>query len=597
MNTKNVYSCVFTFKSNLFNKAVLLGVIAALVVGGFFVFNTGTVLADTVIGPAAISGVTAPAIGATPVTSLSDTGKYTATITWNGTPTTFAASTVYTATITLIPDSGYISTGVTLNFFTVAGATATNAADSGIVTAVFPATGSIQSAVNLGTAGNFVILAKTGISTTGTTSIVGAIGVSPAAATYITGFGPIMDASNTFSKSSLVTGNIYAADYTPPTPTTMTTAISDMQTAYTDAAGRTNPTGTELGAGNIGGMTPGLYKWSSNVTIPSNVTLSGGANDVWIFEIAGNLGISSATQVELSGGAQASNIFWQVAGQTTLGTTSVFYGNILDQTAIVLNTGATLNGRALAQTAVTLDSNDVNIPDSVSVIGVTINNPISTVVLGNTDQLIAAINPTNSTNTNVTWSSSNGDIVTVSSNGLVKAVSIGSATITLTTADGSFIATDSITVPSLSSSGGESGSYLPPTAAAVPATTTTTITPTTIPTIILGCDNRTSGFSVDTGQSCFGNIGIAMPVPAMPITGQVPATQPFYFSLSLKKGAVGNEVVELQNFLNAAGYNSGTADGKFGPETQAAVVKFQVANGINNGYGTVGPLTRALLNK
>jgi hypothetical protein len=95
--------------------------------------------------------------------------------------------------------------------------------------------------MNLGTAGNFAILAKTGISTTGTTHITGAIGMSPAAATYITGFGLIMDASGAFSTSSLVVGNVYAADYTSPTPTTMTTAVSDMETAYTSAAGRTSP--------------------------------------------------------------------------------------------------------------------------------------------------------------------------------------------------------------------------------------------------------------------------------------------------------------------------------------------------------------------
>jgi hypothetical protein len=137
-----------------------------------------------------------------------------------------------------------------------------------------------------------------------------------------------------------------------------------METAYTDAMARTNPTATELGAGNIGGMilAPGLYKWSTGVTIPSNVTLSGSANDVWIFQIAQNLNISSAVRVVLSGGAQSSNIFWAVAGQATLGTTSVFNGNILSQTAIVLNTGVQLNGRALAQTAVTLDSSLVTIP-------------------------------------------------------------------------------------------------------------------------------------------------------------------------------------------------------------------------------------------
>jgi peptidoglycan hydrolase-like protein with peptidoglycan-binding domain len=218
--------------------------------------------------------------------------------------------------------------------------------------------------VNLGSAGNFVILAKTGISTTGTTSVVGDIGVSPAAATSITGFGLILPAAGAYSTSALVAGKVYAPGYAVPTPVNLTNAVSDMQTAYTNASGRINPTATELGAGNLGGMTlaPGLYKWSTSVTIPTDVTLSGNANDVWIFQIAQNLNISSAKKVILSGGAKSRNVFWVVAGKTTIGTTAIFNGNILDQTTIVLNTGATLNGRALTQAAVTLDSNSVIIP-------------------------------------------------------------------------------------------------------------------------------------------------------------------------------------------------------------------------------------------
>jgi len=231
-----------------------------------------------------------------------------------------------------------------------------------LVTAVPALAGAPEAPVDLGSAGNFAVLAKSGISTTGTTNITGDIGVSPIAATAITGFGLIMDSSNEFSTSSLVTGRVYAADYAVPTPANMTTAVSDMETAYTDAAGRTLPDFTELGAGNISGKTlvPGLYKWGTGLLIDNTgVTLSGGANDVWIFQIAGTLTVNSGAIVTLSGGAQAKNIFWQVAGQTTLGTTSVFNGNILCQTAIVLNTGATLNGRALAQTAVTLDANAI----------------------------------------------------------------------------------------------------------------------------------------------------------------------------------------------------------------------------------------------
>ncbi len=223
--------------------------------------------------------------------------------------------------------------------------------------------------VNLGTAGNFVILAQTGISTTGTTGITGDIGISPAAASFITGFGLIADATNAFSTSSLITGKAYAANYAVPTPTNMTTAVGDMQTAYTNAAGRTSPDFSELHTGDLTGKTlgRGLYKWSTGVSVGSGgVTISGSATDIWIFQVAGNLNLLSGAAVTLSGGAQAANIFWQVAGQVTLGTTAAMKGIILCQTAIAMNTGATLNGRALAQTAVTLDANAVTSPATVT---------------------------------------------------------------------------------------------------------------------------------------------------------------------------------------------------------------------------------------
>ena len=225
--------------------------------------------------------------------------------------------------------------------------------------------------VNIGTASDFVLLAKTGISTTGSTQITGDIGLSPSAATFITGFGLIMDASGTFSTSSLITGKVYAADYTDPTPTKMTTAVSDMETAYTDAAGRTSPDYTELYTGDLTGqtLTPGLYKWGTAVIVSAGgVTISGSATDVWIFQIAQNLTLGNGAMITLSGGAQASNIFWQVAGQVTLGTTSAMKGIILCQTLIEIQTGATLNGLALAQTAVTLDANTVTKPAPVTTV-------------------------------------------------------------------------------------------------------------------------------------------------------------------------------------------------------------------------------------
>jgi hypothetical protein len=221
-----------------------------------------------------------------------------------------------------------------------------------------------QAPVNLGTAGNFVILSKSGISTVPTSVVTGDIGVSPIAHTAITGFSETMDHAGKFSTSAQVVGKIYAADYTAPTPTYMTTAVSDMEIAYTDAAGRTLPGFTELGAGAIGGLTlvPGLYKWGTDVSISKDVTLAGGPNDVWIFQIAGKLTQAPATKVTLIGGALAKNIFWQSAGAVAIGTTAHFEGVILAKTMIAMNTGASANGRLLAQTAVTLQQNAVTQP-------------------------------------------------------------------------------------------------------------------------------------------------------------------------------------------------------------------------------------------
>jgi|HubBroStandDraft_1064217.scaffolds.fasta_scaffold31784_2 ice-binding like protein len=215
-------------------------------------------------------------------------------------------------------------------------------------------------AVNLGTAGDFVILSKSGISTVPTSAVTGNLGVSPAAATYITGFSLTADRTNVFSMSPQVTGKVYASNYSPPTPANLTTAIGDMMTALTDAAGRA-PSVTELGAGNIGGMTlaPGVYRWGTALLIPTNVTLTGSASDVWIFQIAKNLTMSSATNVFLTGGAVAKNVFWEVAGSASLGTTAHFEGILLCQTSVALATGASINGRLLAQTAVSIEGSTV----------------------------------------------------------------------------------------------------------------------------------------------------------------------------------------------------------------------------------------------
>jgi len=214
--------------------------------------------------------------------------------------------------------------------------------------------------VDLGTAGEFALLAKSGIATAPASAVTGDVGVSPAAATFITGFSLTEDSTNVFATSAQVTGRVYAADYEPPTPSNLTVAVNDLELAFTDAAGRA-PDATELGAGNIGGLTlaPGVYKWGTGLLVPTDTTLSGNASDVWIFQIAQNLTVSSGVQIRLVGGALPQNVFWQVAGLVDLGTTAHFEGVVLTQTSVTLRTGASIDGRLLAQTDINIDASSV----------------------------------------------------------------------------------------------------------------------------------------------------------------------------------------------------------------------------------------------
>ena len=219
-------------------------------------------------------------------------------------------------------------------------------------------TGSGPVPVSLGSAGGFAILSKTGITDVYASAIVGDVGTSP-----ITGAALLLTCGE-------VSGRTFTVDAAGPLPcaindaTFLTAAVGDMGFAYDDAAGRLYPDVTELGAGEIGGLTlqPGLYKWGTGVLITTDVTLAGGPNDVWILQVAGTLNQGNATRVTLAGGALAKNIFWQVAGAVTIGTTAHFEGVVLAKTMIAVNTGASVTGRLLAQTAVTLQMNAVTQP-------------------------------------------------------------------------------------------------------------------------------------------------------------------------------------------------------------------------------------------
>jgi hypothetical protein len=212
--------------------------------------------------------------------------------------------------------------------------------------------------VNVGAAGSFAILSKSGVTDVPNSTITGDVGTSPITGAAITGL-----------TCNQVTGIIYSVNAAGPlpcrvtAPSTLTTAVANMETAYNDAAGRTTPDFVNLGAGEIGGLTlaPGLYKWGTGVSISNDVTLTGGPNDVWIFQIAGTLNEAAAKNVILAGGAQAKNVFWATADVVAIGTTAHFEGTILAKTMISMNTGASANGRLLAQTAVTLQMNAVTI--------------------------------------------------------------------------------------------------------------------------------------------------------------------------------------------------------------------------------------------
>ena len=203
--------------------------------------------------------------------------------------------------------------------------------------------------VNLGSTAHFAILSYAGVTTAGGGTLNGDVGASP-----ITGTAIDLTAAQ-------VHGTIYAVDAAGPAgsvidPALLTAAISDLTIAYGDAAGRTPvPSGPFLnpGAGNIGGMNlgPGLYKFDGTASITGfNLTLTGGPDDVWIFQVATDLQVGDYIQVILAGGAQARNVFWQLGSLANIGSYAVFKGTLMAHTAVVMNTGSTLEGRALAAT-------------------------------------------------------------------------------------------------------------------------------------------------------------------------------------------------------------------------------------------------------
>jgi hypothetical protein len=217
-----------------------------------------------------------------------------------------------------------------------------------------------QPAVNLGGAAQFAVLAASEITSVPTAAIKGDVGLSPAARSKIAGLTP-----------PEVTGSILAADDGGATAVLLTQAQNDLTTAYNDAAGRSLGA-VDVANADLGGRTlaPGLYKSTGTLNVTGNLTLDaqGDANAIYIFQVASVLTAAAGSQVILSGGAKAANVFWQVGTSAAMGTTSDFKGNIMADQSISFATGSKLDGRALVRIgAVTLDSTTITMPAQGSI--------------------------------------------------------------------------------------------------------------------------------------------------------------------------------------------------------------------------------------
>jgi hypothetical protein len=293
-------------QSKLLISGILVGIVA-LVGSGVLAHKASAGAPPTVTGIAPVAG---PATGGTVVVIAGTGFTSTSTVQFGATTTAFSYSSSTSLTATSTAGTGTVDITVT----SANGTSSTSTADQ----FTFIPVGSGPAAVNLLSAGNFVILAKTTITDVPPSPIVGNIGLSPATGAGIgvtcaemTGTIFEVDAAYTGGGGGSTTCAAPGTAGTGSNKTLVDDAVGDMLTAYTAAAGISSPTETELGAGNISGMTlpPGLYKWSTGVNINSDVYLSGSASAVWVFQISGDLTVASGAHVVLEGGALAKTSF------------------------------------------------------------------------------------------------------------------------------------------------------------------------------------------------------------------------------------------------------------------------------------------------
>lgn len=335
-----------------------------------------------------------------------------------------------------------------------------------------------QPTINLGNATDFAILSEIQITdaSPSTTNITGNIGVHPAAGTFIEDVSCTTVHGTIYDNNAGYTGGFDSnvTCFLPNNGLLLTDAIQNMDDARLDAQGRipndvtrdTNEMDSGLLSPTTPSFKPGLHTWSSAVSITTSITLDcqGDANGVFIFQIAQTLDLASGAQIFLINNCQASNVFWTISDEVTLGTTSVFEGTILGVTGISTLADSTVNGRLLAQTAVTLDgtSNTVSLPvnDAPVLTTITVSPSTANITVGATQQL-------NSTSldqfgapftTTITYTSSNSSVATVNSSGLVTAIAYGNATINASNGgvSGTSVITVETVAPVLNSIGAKS---------------------------------------------------------------------------------------------------------------------------------------------
>lgn len=218
-------------------------------------------------------------------------------------------------------------------------------------------------------AGNFAAFAATGITDAPPAStITGSIGNSGNGSSITVACVNVVGVDGTGAANKIYDDDATFGDAACrlTAPATVLAAQGNMTGAYTEAAGRTAGVGPALdiqgGAVTTQTLTPGVYTWTTAMTMTGDLTLSGNADDVWIFQIAGTFDLTPGSRILLTGGAKAKNIFWQASGTMTLDTTSRFEGTALGQTLIATKAGTVVNGRLLAQAAVTLINTNLTVP-------------------------------------------------------------------------------------------------------------------------------------------------------------------------------------------------------------------------------------------